>query len=272
LTVNYNGKSVMAESRSEGDLIVAIDVKFSIKEKRGKRRVKWWPNFRIIDSATVTPDPESLEKVKGYQATLSKELDVAIGNTSTELDSRKPSVRTGETAIGNLIADAQRAAVGADIAMANGGGIRGNKIYDAGTTLTRRDILTELPFGNKNILIELDGKTVLAALENGVSQVEKTAGRFPQISGMSFMYDPAKPAGQRVQQVMVGGAPLDQAKMYKMATNDYAAGGGDGYKMLRKAKILIGGLSAKLLANDVMAYIRKQGSVSPKIEGRIKSM
>ena len=272
LTVNYNGKSVMAESRSEGDLVVAIDVKFSIKEKRGKRRVKWWPNFRIIDSATVTPDPESLEKVKGYQATLSTELDVAIGKSSTELDSRKPSVRTGETAIGNLIADAQRAAVGADIAMANGGGIRGNKIYDAGTTLTRRDILTELPFGNKNILIELDGKTVLAALENGVSQVEKTAGRFPQISGMSFTFDKSKPAGSRVSNVMVGGAALDMAKMYKMATNDYAAGGGDGYKMLRGAKVLIGGLSAKLLANDVMAYIRKQGSVAPKIEGRIKGM
>ena len=272
LTVNYNGRSVMAESRSEGDLVVALDVKFSIGESRGKRRVKWWPNFRIIDSATIAPDAESLAKVQGYQAILSKELDVAIGSTTTELDSRKPSVRTGETAIGNLIADAQKAALGADIAMANGGGIRGNKIYDAGTTLTRRDILTELPFGNLNILIEIDGATVLAALENGVSQVEKTAGRFPQISGMSFSYDISKPAGQRVSNVMVGDAPLDAGKMYKMATNDYAAGGGDGYKMLRKGKVLIGGLSAKLLANDVMAYIRQQGTVAPKIEGRIKGM
>ncbi len=272
LTVNYNGRSVMAESRSEGDLIVAIDVKFSIKEKRGKRRVKWWPNFRIIDTATVTPDPDSLAKVKGYQDTLSKELDVAVGKTTTELDSRKPSVRSGETAIGNLIADAQRAALGADIAMANGGGIRGNKIYEAGSELTRRDILTELPFGNLNILIELDGATVLEALENGVSQVEKTAGRFPQISGMSFTFDKSKPAGERVSSVMIGDAPLDPAKMYKLATNDYAAGGGDGYRMLKKGKVLIGGLSAKLLANDVMAYIRKSGEVAPKIEGRIKGM
>ncbi len=272
LHLSYNGRSVMAESRSEGDLVVVLDIKVTISEKRGKRRVKWWPNFRIIDSATVTPDPESLAKVQEYQSTLSTELDVAIGSTTTELDSRKPSVRSGETAIGNLIADAQRAALGADIAMANGGGIRGNKIYDPGTTLTRRDILTELPFGNLNILIELDGATVLAALENGVSQVEKTAGRFPQISGMSFTFDPKKPAGQRVSNVMIGDAALDMGKMYKMATNDYAAGGGDGYKMLRKAKILIGKMSAKLLANDVMAYIRNKGSVSPKIEGRIKSM
>ena len=272
LTVNYNGRSVMAESRSEGDLIVALDVKFSISEKRGKRRVKWWPNFRIIDSATVTRDAETLAKVQGYQAVLSKELDVPVGNTTSELDSRKPSVRSGETAIGNLIADAQRAALGADIAMANGGGIRGNKIYDAGSELTRRDILTELPFGNLNILIEIDGATLMAALENGVSQVEKTAGRFPHVSGMSFAFDAKKPAGERVSDVMIGDAPLDKAKIYKLATNDYAAGGGDGYKMFRKAKVLIGGLSAKLLANDVMAYIRKKGSVAPKVEGRIKAM
>ena len=272
LALLYNGKAVLAESRAEGDLIVVLDVKFTVSESRGKRRVKWWPNFRIVDSATLTPDPETLAKVESYQATLSKELDVAIGTTTTELDSKKTSVRTGETAIGNLIADAQRAAVGADIALANGGGIRGNKIYDAGTTLTRRDILTELPFGNKNILLEVDGKTVLAVLENGVSQVEKTAGRFPQISGMSFTYDKSKPAGSRVSNVMVGDAPLDMAKMYKLATNDYAAGGGDGYKMLRGAKVLLDGLSAKLLANDVMAYIREKGEVSPKIEGRIKGM
>ncbi len=272
LTVNYNGRTVMAESRSEGDLVVALDVKFSIGEKRGKRRVKWWPNFRIIDTATITPDAETLALVKGYQATLSKELDVTIGKTAVELDSRKTSVRTGETAIGNLIADAQRAALGADIAMANGGGIRGNKIYAPGTEISRRDVLTELPFGNLNILIEVDGATVKAALENGVSQVEKTAGRFPQVSGMSFTYDPNKPAGSRIVSVMVGDQPLDMAKKYKMATNDYAAGGGDGYKMLKKAKVLVGGLSAKLLANDVMVYIRKKGEVAPKIEGRIKKM
>ena len=112
----------------------------------------------------------------------------------------------------------------------------------------------------------------MAALENGVSQVEKTAGRFPHVSGMTFAFDPSKPAGERVSNVMVGDQALDTGKMYKLATNDYAAGGGDGYKMLRGGKVLIGGLSAKLLANDVMAYIRKKGSVSPKIEGRIKAM
>ena len=207
--------------------------------------------------------------VEGYQASLSKELDVPVGVTTTELDSRKPVVRSGEAAIGNLIADAQRAVHKADIAIMAGGGIRGNKIYDAGTELTRRDILTELPFGNLNILLEVTGETVLAALENGVSQMESDAGRFPQVSGMSFTLDASASAGGRVSNVVVGGQPLDLAASYTLAANDYIAGGGDGYKMLKGSQVLVGGLSAKLLANDVMAYIRKLGSVSPAVEGRI---
>ena len=79
-----------------------------------------------------------------------------------------------------------------------GGGIRGNKIYDAGTELTRRDILTELPFGNRTVKIEVTGETIWAALENGVSQVENSAGRFPQVSGLSFEADAATIPGDVV--------------------------------------------------------------------------
>ena len=168
-----------------------------------------------------------------------------------------------------MIADAQRAAFGADIALANSGGIRGDKIYEAGSKISRRDILTELPFGNVNILLEIEGSALLAALENGVSDVENVAGRFPQVSGMTFSYDGSKPAGSRVENVMIGASPLDPSASYKLATNDYIARGGDGYKSLKSAKVLIDKNSAKLLANDVMVYVRQQGTIAPKVEGRI---
>jgi len=270
LALLYNGKTLMAESKSEGDLIVAVDVKFSISKSRNKRRVDWWPNFRIIDSRAIKPDTETLVKVIGFQKTLSAELDVSLGDTKTELDSRKSSVRTEETAIGNLISDAIKTLLGADVAITNGGGIRGNKIYDAGSKLTRRDILTELPFGNKTLLLEVSGETIKAALEHGVSRVEKSSGRFLHVSGMTFSYDKNKPAGERIVEILVNGVALDMAKIYKLAANSYIAGGGNGYIMLRKSKVLIGDLAAKLQANNVMLYIRKQGSISPKIEGRIK--
>lgn len=265
----YNGKNLMVESGEDAEYVTAIDVAVTVREKRGKRRVSWRPNFRIMDSADTKPDPTTMAKIKGYENTLSKELDIPVGKSANELDSRKASVRTGEAAIGNLIADAMRGAVDADIAITNGGGIRGNKVYAPGSELSRRDILTELPFGNKTLLLEIDAEMLKAALENGVSQVENSQGRFPHISGMSFEYDPSAKSGERVTKIMVGGKPLDMTAKLKLATSDYMARGGDGYKVFRKAKILLGNLDGKLMANDVMAYIRAAGSVIAKVEGRI---
>ncbi|MFO0991739.1 MAG: bifunctional UDP-sugar hydrolase/5'-nucleotidase [Hyphomicrobiales bacterium] len=269
LLAQYDGRTAMAESYEQADYVIAIDLTVDVEDKDGKRTVAWHPNFRIIDTATVTSDPETQAKIDELNAELGKELAVAIGSTATPLDSRRATVRTGEAAIGNLIADAARAAVGADIAITNGGGIRGNKEYPAGSKLTRGDVLTELPFGNKNVKVEITGQAVQAALENGVSQVEKVAGRFPQVSGLAFTYDPAKPPGQRVTAVTIAGAPLDPAKTYTLATNDYMLGGGDGYTAFKDAKIILNARDAKLLANDVMVYVREKGEIAPKLEGRI---
>jgi 2',3'-cyclic-nucleotide 2'-phosphodiesterase (5'-nucleotidase family) len=259
----------MVESKEEAEFVTAVDVKLDIEEKDGKRDVKWYPNFRFIDTASVAPDAETQARVDEYNALLSKELDVAIGTTTEPLDSRKATVRTMESAMGNLIADATREAVGADIAITNGGGIRGNKEYPAGTELTRRDILSELPFGNKTVKIEVSGETVWAALENGFADVENAQGRFPQVSGLTVEADLTKPKGERVVAVMIGGKPLDKAATYTLSTNDYMYGGGDGYTVLKSAKPLFGVRDAKLMANDVMAYVTARKSVSPKVEGRI---
>jgi 5'-nucleotidase / UDP-sugar diphosphatase len=270
LFLMYDGRTAITESREEADFVTAVDVSFDISEKDGQKTVKWFPDFRIIDTATVTPDPETQAKIEAYRADLSKELDVVIGKTATPLDSRRAVVRGEEAAIGNLIADAMRSAVGADIAITNGGGIRGNKEYAAGAPISRRDVLTELPFGNRTVKLEVPGATILAALENGVGDVENAAGRFPQISGLNIEYDRSKPKGNRIVSVKAGGKPLDPAGTYTLATNDYMANGGDGYAMFKGAKPLLGVRDAKLMANDVMAYIAAaKGEVAPKIEGRI---
>ena len=89
------------------------------------------------------------------------------------------------------------------------------RVYAGGSQLTRRDILTELPFGNKTLLLEVDGAMVKAALENGVSKVEDSQGRFPHVSGLTFTYDKSKPAGSRVASVMIGGKPMDEGATFK---------------------------------------------------------
>ena len=270
LDIHYDGRSALAESMTEADYVTAVDLTVDVQEKDGKRSITWWPNFRIIDTATVTPDAETQAEVDKYNAQLSKELDVVIGTATTPLDSRKASVRSAETAIGNLIADATRAATGADVAITNGGGIRGNKEYPAGTQLTRRDIFTELPFGNKTVKLEVTGEAIWAALENGFSEVENGAGRFPQVSGLAVEADFKQPKGSRVLSVAIGGKPLDKAATYTLATNDYMQGGGDGYVMFKSAKVLVDALAGKLLASDVMDYIAANRQVAPAIEGRIK--
>lgn len=257
----YNGRAAAMESQSDAMQIAVADINFDVEEKDGKRTVRWAPTFRVHDSMALEPDAEVAAKVDEYNKVLDQELAVELGSTAIELDSRKASVRAMETAMGNLVADGMREAVGADIAITNGGGIRGDKMYEAGAKLTRRDIFTELPFGNKTLMLELTGEQVKEALENGVSQVDKGAGRFPQVSGMSFTVDLAKPVGERISDIMVGGAPIDMAKAYKVATNDFMARGGDGYGVFRKGKLLVNAESAKLMANDVMVHVRKLGEI-----------
>jgi 5'-nucleotidase / UDP-sugar diphosphatase len=269
LAMQWNGITAYVETSIDANYLTPVDLTVNIETKDGKRNVSWHPNFRFIDTATVQPDPETQAQVDKYKADLSKELDVAIGKTEAALDSRRNMVRGQETGIGNVIADALRAAVGADIAIINGGGIRGDKQYEAGKDITRKDVLSELPFGNKTVLIEATGKQIWDALENGFSKLEDGAGRFPQVSGMTIVADKSKPAGNRVVEVKLGDKPLDPAATYKLATNDFMLAGGDGYTSFAASKVIINAANGKLMANDVLALFKAKGVLSGKVEGRI---
>ena len=269
LVMQYNGITAYVDTSTDANYLVPIDLNVNVEEKDGKRTVKWEPNFRFIDTASVQPDPETQKLVDDYSKQLDNELNVVIGKTVNGLDSRRDVVRKQEAAMGNLIADAMRDVTGADVGIMNGGGIRADKEYAAGSDITRKDILSELPFGNVTILVEVTGKQLREALENGVSKIEDGAGRFAQISGMKIEVDPSKPAGERVTSIMVGDKPLDDAANYKVATNDFLLGGGDGFTSLTGGKVLVDARGGKLVANDVMVYVKKLGNVDAKVEGRI---
>lgn len=266
----FDGKTVLTESGSQADDIIVTTVVVDKTEKDGKTTVSWKPHFEIIDSSTVTPDPKIAAVVKGYQDKLDAALKVDIGTTSTALDSRRATVRGEEAAIGNLFADAVRAAVGADVAIINGGGIRADKEYPAGTVLTRADVFAELPFGNKTVKLSVPGQTILDALTNGFSQADAGTGRFPQVSGLVVDVDLSKPVNQRVKSVSIGGKPLDPAATYTLATNDFMAVGGDGYVMFRDADRLVGPADAQLMASQVIDYVAAKKTVAPVVQGRIK--
>jgi 5'-nucleotidase / UDP-sugar diphosphatase len=132
----YEGKTLILKAGYDGHYLAIADLTLSSKEKRGKMRYSFRPEVRMLTTAGVKPDAEIAAIVDGFNKELDASLDVAIGKTSLALDSKRANVRTKETTWGNLIADALKAETGADIGFANGGGIRGDRTYDAGTTLT----------------------------------------------------------------------------------------------------------------------------------------
>jgi 5'-nucleotidase / UDP-sugar diphosphatase len=266
----YEGDTLIVKAGYDAHYLAALDLTIDRVEEGDEEVVEVVPaSWRYLSTAGVAPDPKIKAVVARYEDQLDQELGVPVGTTTVALDTRRSTVRTAESNFGNLIADALRTELGADVALMNGGGIRGDRTYDPGTVLTRKDVLTELPFGNVAVLLELSGADLLAALENGVSQVEDGAGRFPQVSGMRFTYDPSNPPGSRIVEAEIGGQPVESSRVYKVATNDYVYGGGDGYEALSRGTALIDPSGGTLLANMVMAYIERQGEIAPQLEGRI---
>ena len=270
LLANHDGRQAVMKAGSQGRHVAVLTLAIDRVEGRGgKTRVVWTPEFRLRSTAGIEGDAALAAKVRGYQARLDDTLDVVIGETATKLDTRGSLSGSAETAFGNLLADAMREATGADIALSNGGGIRGDTVYPPGTQLTRKIVLTELPFGNKTVVLRLTGAQVRQALENGVSRAAHPSGRFPQVSGLTFSFDGREPAGERVTGVTVGGAPLDSARSYTLATNDFLARGGDDYRVFKAAEVLVDSASGSLMAGQLIDHIVAAGTVAPVIEGRI---
>lgn len=255
-----NGVSIL-QAGSDLRYLGVMDLDVERKEKRGKKYLSVIPSWKILTTAGVAADPETKKIVDGYEATLDEKLDIAVGKSEVALDTRRTTVRSKQTKFGELIALAMKKEVGADIGFTNGGGIRGDREYGAGSELSRKDILKELPFGNVTVLLEVTGDNVHGLVEHSVSKVEDGAGRFGQYSGLMYDYDASKPAGSRVGSVTINGSPLDQEKLYTIATNDYVAGGGDGYAMLKASKIIIDKDAGTLMATTVMNFIKEKGGI-----------
>ena len=269
MKIEIGKETTFVESGAQAEFVTIVEIAMDTTKGRDGPQFVWEPSVRVVNTASVVPDPELQAAVEGYLGRFDRELNAEIGTTAVELDSRRDIVRGRETGIANLIADVMRKTTGADVALANGGGIRADRIYPAGTTLLRRDIQSELPFGDKTILLEVTGADLLAALENGVGKVEEGAGRFPHVSGMAYRFDASKAPGSRIAGVTVNGAPLDGSRTYRLATNDYLGRGGDGYDVFAGAPRLIDETAGKVTAALVIEAIGAAGEIAPGIEGRI---
>lgn len=187
------------------------------------------------DATTVAEDTKVKAVVDTAKVENDKISEEVVAHTDIVLDGERADVRTGETNLGNLITNSLKDISGADVALTNGGGIRTS--IDKGD-ITKGDVLAVLPFGNTVRVIELTGADLMAAIENGIDTYPEAKGAFPHVAGITVVFDSSKPAGKRVVSMKVNGAPIDAAKTYTVATNDFLVAGGDGYTMLTGKKVV----------------------------------
>lgn len=256
-----------ADAREVGKFDLHID------KKTGKLASMDWQIIRVTDQ--IPDAPEFAPFVAKYKSLLDQ-LEVRVGATAVPLDALSYSVRTKETDIGNFIADAYRNAVGADIGFVNGGSIRADLSYNPGP-LTKRDVLSMLPFNNPIVKVEVSGKLLMEILEHSVarSREDNEPGRFPQVSGLKFTFDASRLPGQRITELLVGGKPIDQSSSFTVATSDFLVSrGGDGYTMFKDAKILVAADKAPKDSEVFEKAIRDapNSTISPRVEGRIKRL
>jgi 5'-nucleotidase / UDP-sugar diphosphatase len=247
------------------------------------RIVKYAGHLEMIKPVPGQEDKEIQHIVSKYSQQVDALLDLKVGETEEDLDGE--TVRLRETNLGDLVADIMRTTAGADAALINGGSIRASILRG---TIRAKDIYTALPFDNYVVAIKMTGKQLREALEHGVSGLTEKAGRFPQVSGLTFTYSRTSPAGSRVRSVTVGGRPLEPAKEYTVATNDFLAAGGDGYRSFGEAlkagegyqeqggaltsKNLTYNVPGTFLRDLVIGYIKGKRTIAPKVEGRIKAL
>lgn len=262
--VTYVGEKPIVSPQGNMGSIVKIDI---FKNKDGK--IKQSLEFLPVDSS-VPSDKEMLKLEEFYKEKLDRDLGTVIAKNNVKLDSgfgENHHARYEESNIGNLIADAYKNHFNTEIAFMNGGGIRAN--IESGD-FRLRDAISILPFSNKVGAFKYSGKTIVEALEHGVSSVDKKAGRFLQVAGMEYSYNPKDEVGSRVSNVTVNNKPIELETIYTVALPLYIKNGGDGFQMLKNTVGTVEIDSEKNIDSDIFIdYVKKIKVLNPKLEGRI---
>jgi 5'-nucleotidase len=253
-------------SKYLGDLRVVFDDSGVVKESKGDP---------ILIDSSFKPDEATLKRIDELKAPIEALKTKVVGTSEGPIEGDRKVCRVKECSMGNLVADATLARVkdqGVTIAFANSGGLRSS--IDGGD-VSMGEVLTVLPFQNTVATFQLKGEDIRAALENGVSQIDDGAGRFMQVSGMKYSFDRSKPAGSRIVSVEVKDseafAPLDPAKTYIVAANNYVRTGGDGFKVFATKAINAYDFGPNL-EEAVAAYITANSPYKPFTDGRISEV
>lgn len=266
-----NGQTVLLVSDWEwGKYLGDIRVSFN-----GTGEVVSWEGTPHPVNVSLNPDPTFATKLEKYAAPVKQLEQQVIGETEVMLDAERIAIRTGETNLGNLIADALLAKTrrdGSQVAIVNSGGIRAS-IPEGEITVA--SVLEVLPFGNTVARADLTGAQLKEALEHGVSEVEQGSGRFPQVAGLRFVWNLSAQTGSRIVEVQVADGsdrfePLDPDATYRVVTNSFLLNGGDDYSIFQEGKNRLD--TGYLMADVVMDYLKASSPINRRVEERIEQV
>lgn len=191
-------------------------------------------------TAEYEEDPKLKAELSQYSSKIEESMGLVLGNFSVELDGRFSEIRTTETNLGNWVCDVILAATGVDAVLLNSGTFRSDQVHPAGPFLMR-DLINIIPMRDPLVVLEMTGNQILAALENAVSSYPKLEGRFVQIGGISYAFDPSLPPLKRIDTrlVRIGDEWLNLEQKYTVCVKSYMYGGCDGFTMLSGCPILV---------------------------------
>lgn len=275
----------LAENVDEIDLILGgHDHVYDVKYVNGKKIIKSGSDFRElskidiifkddnnvdlsiervdITSAAFEEDIILKEAIERFSQVIEGKMDMVLGHFLCDLDGRFSSIRNQETNLGNFFSDIMLTSTDSDLAILNSGTLRSDQIHPKGD-FKLRDLVHIMPIMDPMIVLAASGKTIWLALENGVSQWPKLEGRFPQVSGVRFAFDPSKPPGSRVDPrfVKIGDEVLQMDKEYRLVTKSYLYQGKDGYECLKDCKVLVSEEECPALCTTIQNHFSTIGLI-----------
>jgi 5'-nucleotidase len=264
---------------------LVTDISLSIDPATRKVVAKRADNLIVQSEAYTGPDgpvrvsaqlpryerePAMAALIARYAAAAAPLANRIVGRlTAPATEAKAPS---GERVLGNLIADAQFAAakpLGAEFAFMNSTGVRTDLVPAADGSVTFAQLFAVHPFGNWVVVKGFTGRQLKAILEQQFGAGSKAPNLLLPSANFSFAYDQRRPAGQRVQDVRLDGAPLRDDRVYRVALNSFLAGGGDNFSVFAEGRDQVDGPQD---TEALEAYIAAANPLTPPPTGRIRKL
>jgi 5'-nucleotidase / UDP-sugar diphosphatase len=262
-------ETIIYNIKEEANVLCRIDLLLEKKMAVDRSRINIIPSFRILSGVGVKPADKIMEKIEFYQQKYHNLLFEKLAILKNDMDATFDRIRTGETEIGNLVADAIKESLKADIGFITSGVFRSNHYYHKDQIISQKDVYQELVFNNDLVLLEIKGKDLLEVLENSLSSYEEKSTKFPHVSGLKFVFDPSSKPFHRVVSVSIKETPLDLEQVYKIATIDYLFKGEDGFAAFKRGKVLHSPEEKIEMIPTVIRYLKSKDPLSPALEKRI---